>query len=148
MQKLNLPEYEFRQKKKAEILYIFDKRRMKFLVLTPEEWVRQNIIQYLIIEKGFPKSLISSEAGLKVNSLRRRYDILIYSKAGKPLLLVECKAPTVTINQQVIDQIVAYNSKIEAPCMLLTNGLQHFFLRVNSNGIFEFQHQLPFFNEL
>ena len=148
MQKLNLPEYEFRLKKKEDKLYIFDQLRKKFLLLTPEEWVRQNIIRYLIEEKGFPPGLISTESGLKINLLRRRYDVLLYSKDKIPLLLVECKAPKVTINQPVVDQIVAYNSKIRAPYMLITNGIQHFFLKRNLTGTFEFLNYFPEFKEL
>ncbi len=117
-------------------------------MLTPEEWVRQNIIQYLIHEKGFPAGLISSEAGLKVNMLKRRYDVLVYSKDRSPLMLVECKAPDVAITQKVIDQIVAYNSKILAPYMLISNGMQHFFLKRNNEGVFLFKPQLPEYNNM
>lgn len=148
MQILNLPEYKFRLKEEDNTVFILDKLRKKYLVLTPEEWVRQNIIQYLIHEKGFPAGLISSEAGLKVNMLKRRYDVLVYSKDRSPLMLVECKAPDVAITQKVIDQIVAYNSKILAPYMLISNGMQHFFLKRNNEGVFLFKPQLPEYNNM
>lgn len=148
MQKLNLPDYDFRLKEKDKNLFIFDELRKKFLVLTPEEWVRQNIIRYLITDKDFPEGLISTEAGIKVNTLRRRYDVLVFSKLGDPFMLVECKSTEIKLTQNVIDQVVAYNSQIKAPYILISNGMQHFFLKLNASGIFEFQPDLPNFKFL
>lgn len=145
---LNLPTYEFNIKKDAGRLLIFDKLRRKFLVLTPEEWVRQNIIRYLIEEKNYPSGLISSEAGIKVNTLQRRYDGLIYTKDKKPLVLLECKAPNVKINQKVFDQIFAYNTQITAPFLLITNGLQHFFLKVDKDREVKFEKSIPSYKEI
>jgi hypothetical protein len=148
MQKLNLPLYKFRIKEDKNQTYLFDDLRKKFLLLTPEEWVRQNIIRFLIDEKKTPEGLISIEAGLNVNTLKRRYDALIFSKQGTPLILVECKAPKVKINQKVFEQILAYNSTISAPYMLITNGLQHFFLRRGEKGNFSFVDEIPTFIQL
>ena len=145
---LNLPTYEFNIKKDAGRLLIFDKLRRKFLVLTLEEWVRQNIIRYLIEEKNYPSGLISSEAGIKVNTLQRRYDGLIYTKDKKPLVLLECKAPNVKINQKVFDQIFAYNTQITAPFLLITNGLQHFFLKVDKDREVKFEKSIPSYKEI
>ena len=147
MQALNLPQYEFNTKNNDGRLLIFDELRRKFLVLTPEEWVRQNIIRYLIEEKKYPSGLISSEAGIKVNSLKRRYDGLIYSKEKKPLVLLECKSPKVKIDQKVFDQIFAYNTQIAAPYLLITNGLQHFFLAIE-NGAVKFKQSIPPYEEI
>src|SRR4051812_45776443 len=99
MEQLNLPPYQFKLKKTGEQIRIFDSIRKKYVVLTPEEWVRQNFLQYLIREKNFPSSLIAVEAGLKYNQLQKRTDVLVYDKTGSPFLLVECKASSVKITQ-------------------------------------------------
>ena len=101
MKTLNLPSYQFNLIVENKKTKIFDAIRKKFLVLTPEEWVRQHVIQFLIEEKGFPKSLIAVEQGLKLNGLQKRADILVYSKIGHPLFMVECKAPQIKIDQKV-----------------------------------------------
>src|SRR5690606_12003393 len=93
MKKLNLPDYQFKLKEENKKTKIFDALRKKFLVLTPEEWVRQNTVQFLIEERNFPKGLIVLEKSLKLNGLVKRADILVYSKSGNPLFMVECKAP-------------------------------------------------------
>lgn len=148
MQPLNLPEYSFRWKVENNNHYIFDGIRKKFLLLTPEEWVRQNITAFLIEDRKFPPGLISAESGIKVNTLSRRYDILVYSKNRNPLVLVECKAPHIKITQKVFDQIIAYNYSVRAAFLLVTNGLQHFFLRKNEGGQFIFCDKIPEFQEL
>lgn len=148
MKKLNLPEYEFRIREEKEVLYIFDKRRKKELVLTPEEWVRQNLLQFLIEEKKYPEGLVSIEAGLKLNTLQKRYDALVYDRDGNPLVLIECKAPEVSVTQKVFDQILAYNSQINAPYLLVSNGLKHFFLEKGTDGKFRFMNKLPLFNDI
>jgi hypothetical protein len=149
MIKLNLPEYKLELKKEKEQYFIRDVIRKKFLLLTPEEWVRQNIITYLINDRGFPSGLISLESGLKVNTLQKRYDALVYSRTGSPLVLIECKAPEVTINQKVFEQIVMYNNTIKAPNMLISNGLNHFFLKISSeSGKFVFEKEIPLFNSI
>ena len=148
MEKLNLPEYDFKIKDDGGKKYIFDNLRKKYLILTPEEWVRQNIIRFLVEEKGFPTGLISVEAGINVNSLKRRYDALIYSRIGKPFVLVECKAPSVKLTQKVFEQILAYNSKIAAPNLLITNGISHYFLSHNPSGKFQFINDIPTFDLL
>ena len=109
MQRLNLPEYEFKLRKNGINNEIFDAFRKKYVVLTPEEWVRQNILQFLIRERNFPSSLIAVEIGLKYNQMQKRADILAYDKQGQPYLLVECKAPEVKITQETFHQIARYN---------------------------------------
>ncbi len=126
MQQLNLPLYQFKMKKDGERIQIFDAIRKKYVVLTPEEWVRQNILQYLIQEKNFPSSLIAVEAGLKYNQLQKRADVLVYDKSGSPFLLVECKAPEVKITQDTFDQIARYNLIFKVKYLVVTNGLNHF----------------------
>lgn len=126
MQQLNLPPYQFKMKKDGERIQIFDAIRKKYVVLTPEEWVRQNILQYLIQEKKFPSSLIAVEAGLKYNQLQKRADVLVYDKSGSPFLLVECKAPAVKISQDTFDQIARYNLIFKVKYLVVTNGMNHF----------------------
>lgn len=128
MQQLNFPEYPFRLRKRENRNEIFDEVRKKWLVCTPEEWVRQHTLKWLIEEKGYPQSNIQIEGGLKLNQLQKRTDILCY-KQGKPYLLVECKRPTVPITQKTFDQLFRYNGKINAPLLCVTNGMQHYFAR-------------------
>ncbi len=127
MTNLNLPKYSFRLKNKENKLYIFDKIRKKHLVLTEEEWVRQNFISYLHIEKKYPLSLIAVEKQCKVNNTIKRTDILVFNKTGSPHIIVECKAPTVKITQEVFDQIARYNLTLNANYLIVTNGLKHFY---------------------
>ena len=126
MQKLNLSEYTFRFKKEENKTYIFDDFRKKYVVLTPEEWVRQNFLMYLISELDFPKSLISVEAGLKLYKRLKRTDIVVYDKQGNPVLIVECKAPEVKLNEKVFDQIVRYNMALHVNFLIVTNGMDHY----------------------
>lgn len=126
MQELNLPKYQFRFRETAGKVMIFDTFRKKYVVLTPEEWVRQNFLNYLIAEKKFPASLITLEAGLKYNQLQKRADVLVYDKKGEPFLLVECKAPEVKITQDTFDQVARYNMTFKVKYLVVTNGLSHF----------------------
>lgn len=148
MQALNLPPYHFNIKDNDGKKMIFDELRKKFLSLTPEEWVRQNIIQYLIQDKQFPPGLISIEAEINVNSLRRRYDGLVFSRNNMPLLLIECKAPSIKITQKVFDQIFAYNTQVVAPYLLITNGLQHFLLELKAGIAPKFLNSIDCYSEL
>ncbi len=131
MQELNLPKYPFTIKKQAKKLYIFDEIRKKYIFLTPEEWVRQHFIQYLIIQKKYPKSLIAVEKEIKVNTLKKRFDILVFNKYGKHDIVVECKAPKVKITQQTFDQIARYNLSLEANYLIVTNGLEHYYCKMD-----------------
>jgi hypothetical protein len=143
---LNLPVYQFKTKQEGERTYIFDTIRKKYLVLTPEEWVRQNFIQYLINEKQFPKSLIVIETGLKYNQLQKRLDVLVYDKQGAPHLIIECKAPEVKITQDVFDQVARYNFIFKAKYLVVTNGLQHFCCEMNyTDNSFQYIEQIPVF---
>jgi hypothetical protein len=127
VKKLNLPEYPFRIRdlnlKKKQI---FDENRKRFVALTPEEWVRQNFLKFLLTEKNYPQSLISVESSLKLFKRKKRTDIIVYDKQGKPLLIVECKAPEVIIDQNVFDQIVRYNMALQVNYLILTNGMYHY----------------------
>ncbi len=149
MQQLNLPKYSIKLKEEKGVKYIFDSIRKKYLVLQPEEWVRQNFIQFLIKEKGFSSSLIAIEKGLKLNELQKRADIVIYNKQAQPIVLVECKAPKVKINQDVFEQVARYNMVFKVPYLVVTNGLDHYCAKVNfSENSFEFLKDIPAYKSL
>jgi hypothetical protein len=126
MQDLNLPPYDFRISKKDGQFRIFDEIRKKYVALTPEEWVRQHFIMYMLNEKQVPAGLIVLEKKLILNTMTRRPDILIHDRQGKPLMIIECKAPEVKISQDTFDQVARYNSVIRVPYLVVTNGLQHY----------------------
>lgn len=122
---LNLPSFEYKVKKVDGKILIFDVIRKKYVVLTPEEWVRQHFLHYMISDRRYPRALIKIETGLVFNTLQKRCDITVYSRDGKPWLLVECKSPDVQINQRTLHQASVYNSTIQASYIVLTNGLKH-----------------------
>lgn len=146
---LNLPNYPFRLKREGGALFIFDELRKKFLVLTPEEWVRQHVVQFLIREKQFPRTLIKLEGGLKLNTLQKRTDLVIFDRMGQSLVIVECKAPHVKITQDVFDQIARYNMIHKAEWLMVSNGLNHYCCRINfEQNTYSFVPELPDFNQL
>lgn len=127
---LNLPPLQARLQESDGKIWIFDGIRKKFVVLTPEEWVRQHFINYLITEH-YPKSLFKIEGGLAVNELKRRSDLVIFNRSGKTWMLVECKNPLIAINQATLDQVGNYNTTIQAKYVVVTNGLEHFYFETN-----------------
>lgn len=131
MEKLNLPEYAFRTKEENGKTLIFDSIRKKFVVLTPEEWVRQNFIMYLIKEKKYPENLMAVEKQITLNQQQRRFDLLIYLRSGHPYLVAEFKAPSVKISQETFDQVVRYNMALRVERIIVSNGLQHFACEIN-----------------
>lgn len=144
MHQLNFPEYEFRFKGNENEPFIFDIIRKKFVTLTPEEWVRQHVILFLHVEKKYPKSLINVEKQMLVNKLKKRYDIVGYLPDGKINLVVECKAPNVEITQETFDQIARYNLVLQANYLMVTNGLQHYFCKMDyKNQKYLFIETLP-----
>lgn len=144
MLKLNFPTYTFRFKNSENKVSIFDEIRKKFIILTPEEWVRQHVVQYLIQEKKYPKSLINVEKALTVNGLRKRYDVVVFNSDGSIHILVECKAPEVKISQSTFDQIARYNMTMKARFLNVTNGLNHFYCQMDfENEKYQFLQSLP-----
>jgi hypothetical protein len=131
MQKLNLTTYNFKFKSSENKTLIFDKLRKKYMVLTPEEWVRQHFVCFLIEEKKYPVSLIAIEKQLTINNLKKRSDILVFNTDGKPEIIVECKAPSIKITQDAFDQIARYNLKLKAKYLIVTNGLEHFYCKMD-----------------
>lgn len=146
---LNLPQYSFKLVREKDKLFIFDELRKKHLVLTPEEWVRQHWIQHLIRDKAFPKTLIQSEGGLKLNTLQKRTDIVVFDHEGKRILIAELKAPSVKITQAVFDQIARYNMVHKVPFLVVSNGLQHYYCQINfEKESYIFLKELPPYREL
>lgn len=147
MQKLNLPKYNFKLKNSENKVLIFDNLRKKYFVLTPEEWVRQHYVQYLILEKQYPVSLIALEKQLVINNRRKRTDILIFDNLGNPDIIVECKAPSIKITQDTFDQIARYNLKLKANYLIVTNGLHHFYCKMDfENENYVFLKEIPDYN--
>ena len=126
MNQLNLPAIKPSLKKEQGKVYIFDIIRKKHVVLTPEEWVRQHFINYLIQELKYPRSLFRIEGSLSYNKLQKRSDILIYSRQGKPWMLIECKSPTIKLTQRAFNQVSVYNMTIGAQYIAVTNGMVHY----------------------
>ena len=144
MQKLNFPDYEFRFKNSENKTSIFDEIRKKFIILTPEEWVRQNVVRFLIDEKKYPKSLINVEKTLKINDLTKRYDIVIFNSDGTINVLIECKSTKIEITQTVFDQIARYNMTLKANYLMVTNGLNHYICKIDfENEKYSFLESLP-----
>jgi hypothetical protein len=144
MQKLNFYSYSFRFKNSENKVSIFDEIRKKFIILTPEEWVRQHVIQFLLEEKKYPISHINVEKVLKVNGLRKRYDVVVYNADGSIYILIECKAPAIKIAQATFDQIARYNMTMNAQFLMVTNGLNHYFCKMDfENEKYQFLAELP-----
>jgi hypothetical protein len=144
MQKLNFPPYLFRFKNSENKVSIFDEVRKKFILITPEEWVRQHVIRYLLEEKKYPKSHINVEKVIKINGLTKRYDVVVFQPNGEIIILVECKAPEVAISQNTFDQIARYNMSLKAKFLMVTNGLSHYFCKMDfENEKYEFLKDLP-----
>ena len=144
MQKLQFPTYQFRFKNSENKYSIFDEIRKKFIILTPEEWVRQHCIQYLIQEKMYPKSLINVEKELQLNGRKKRYDIVVFNPDGSIHVLIECKAPHITITQETFDQIAQYNFTLNATYLMVTNGQNHYYCKMNTDEKkYQFLKELP-----
>jgi hypothetical protein len=149
LQPLNLPPYPFKIIDDNGQLSLFDEIRKKHIIITPEEWVRQHFVQYLINQKHYPKTLIKLEGGLKYNSMAKRTDIVVFNPSGEKILMVECKAPSVAIDQKVFDQIARYNMTHKVPLLAVSNGLQHYYCRINlETKEYKFIAELPDYGEL
>ena len=119
---IDYPKPEFRIKKEGEKEFIFDALRKKWLLLTPEEWVRQNFIQYMIRVKKYPSSLIATEKEIQLGELKKRFDILVYNATHQPWMMIECKGPEIKLNDAVLQQILRYNISVPVSLIIITNG--------------------------
>lgn len=148
MQKLNFPNYTFRFKNSENKIAAFDEIRKKFIILTPEEWVRLHTVQYLKVEKLFPLSYINVEKQLLLGKVIKRYDVVVFNSEGGIHLIVECKAPSIKITQATFDQIARYNMNLRAKYLMVTNGLDHFFCRMDYEAEkYIFLKELPPFQQ-
>ena len=148
MQVLNFPKFSFRFKNSENKLSIFDTIRKKFIILQPEEWVRQHCVMYLINEKKYPKSLINVEKELKINGLKKRYDIVVFNPDGTIYIVVECKAPKIKISQSTFDQVARYNLALNANFLMVTNGINHYYCELDlENERYHFLKDIPKYNK-
>lgn len=147
---LNFPTFSFSTRmNETKEVEIFDVIRKKYVRLTPEEWVRQHALHFLIHTKHFPLSLIAVEGSVRVGKLNQRFDLLVYNRSLKPSLLVECKAPQVKISQQTFDQIARYSQALQVKNLWVTNGLEHYsFYYNNAKFCYDFRKNIPSFEEL
>lgn len=146
---LNLPDYDFRLRRDNDGVKIFDRLRRKFVMLTPEEWVRQHFIEFLISEKGYPASLMANEVGITLNGTRRRCDSVMFDRNGRVVLIIEYKAPGVKLSQLTFDQIVRYNMVLHADLLMVSNGLNHYCCRIDyDSATYSFLKELPDYKDL
>ncbi len=149
IQPLAFPKANLRLSKKNDALFVWCVSRKKKLLLTPEEWVRQHLIHYLVSEKKVPIGLVISEYAIKVNNLSRRCDVVVFGTDSFPKLIIECKAPEVPINHRVFHQIAQYNFQLNVDFLMLTNGLQHIICKIDRiNNTFVNMEELPAFDML
>jgi hypothetical protein len=149
LKQLNLPDYSFKITGPEGKEMILDPLRKKYVKLTPEEWVRQNFIQYLKNEGGYPVGLMGVEVMFNMNKLKRRVDILIHKRNGEPVMIVECKAPDIKIDDKVFDQIVCYNMRYKVPFIVVTNGLDHYACKIDFlENKYEFLLVIPLYIDL
>ncbi len=149
MQKLNFPQYKFDVKREDDQLFILDQIRKKWVSLTPEEWVRQHAVAFLVMERKYPAGLIGIEKTIKVNKMSKRFDAVCFNQNAQPVLLVECKAPEVQITQETLDQALRYNSQLQVKYLLLTNGIKHVIGFVDyENKKLEYLKDIPTFDSI
>ena len=146
---LNLPAFDVKLKKDGQSVCIWDRLRRKYIVITPEEWVRQHFVNYLISQKNYPESLMANERQVVLNNQRKRCDTIVFSQQLDPVVIIEYKSPDVKITQAVFDQIVRYNIVLKVDYLIVSNGLQHFCCRMNySDQSFSYLQEIPDYMEL
>jgi hypothetical protein len=149
LEQLNFPTFVFDIREAPEGRQVFDVVRRRYVRLTPEEWVRQHVVRFLIEHRGFPRGLVAIEPGFTLRQLPKRADVVAYQRDGTPLLVVECKATTVPIGQAAVDQAARYNSVLGAAYVLVTNGRKHLFWHAEPvDGAFRFLADIPAFDHL
>lgn len=142
MIKIDYPPYQPKIKTEDNREFIFDEVRKKWIQLTPEEWVRQNFLQYLIQVKKYPASLIAVEREIAIADTKKRFDIVVYNRQHQPYIIVECKEMTVTLDNKVLDQVLRYNTNLQAAYLIITNGSYCFAFSV-AGGVFESAGEIP-----
>ena len=146
---LNLPEYPIKVKEEAGKKVVFDEIRRQYVALTPEEWVRQHFVHFLIEHKGYSKSLMGNEVLVKLHNQKKRCDTVVYNNRLEPLMIIEYKAPEVKITQAVFKQSCRYNIVLRVKYLIVSNGLQHYCCELNYATLnYQFINEIPFFSEL
>ena len=141
---INLPPYDIKMREQGGKRQIFDFLRRKYVALTPEEWVRQHFVHFLINHKGYPQGLLANEVELKAGDKKLRCDTLLYNRALQPQMIIEYKAPHVEITQQVFNQITVYNHLLHVDFLVISNGLQHFCCRMDyDHQSYAFLQEIP-----
>ena len=149
MTELALPSFAHKTELRGDKTMIFDVIRKKYVVLTPEEWVRQHFVHYLIQQHQYPRSLITVETGLQYNRMARRTDMVVYGRDSLPFMVVECKAPSVPITPTVFEQVAVYSQSLQSPYLMVTNGLVHYCCRMDyQGGTYRFVEDLPTYGEV
>ena len=149
MYQLNLPEYQFKIKKQNNRFFILDSQRKRYVALTPEEWVRQHFIRFLIEEMDYPASLLAIEHQIELNGMKKRCDAILFDKNAQAQVIIELKSPEIPITQQVFDQVAVYNTKLNVSFFIVSNGLEHYCCRVDTeNARYEFLPGIPKYEEL
>lgn len=143
MQQLNLPPCQLKIKKDGARFQVFDELRRKFVALTPEEWVRQHFVKYLIEGRNYPAGLTAVEFPVIVNHLHQRADIVVFNRLAEPIMIVECKAPSVAITRQVFDQALRYNITLGVQYVVVTNGLTHIVAHLTTDGSYSLLQEVP-----
>ena len=150
MVELNLPKYEYKVKKREDGSWaIWDRLRERWVALTPEEWVRQHFVEWLITDKDFPAALMGNEMSLTQNGISRRCDTVVGDRTGQPLVIVEYKAPSISITQKAFDQIVRYNMVLHARYLMVSNGLEHYCCQIDyATSSYRFLEDIPRYQDL
>jgi len=149
MKELNLPGIDLRIRNREGKQEVFDQVRKKYVRLTEEEWVRQHFLHFLIIQKNVPATLIAVETTIRYNNLTKRCDIVVYNRNGKPVLVVECKAPEIAISQDVFNQVAMYNMTLKVKFLVVTNGMEHYSCVIDhEKSSIRFLKDIPDFNEM
>lgn len=144
---LKYPTFNIKIKHEGKKAFVFDEIRKKWIMLTPEEWVRQHLIHYLVNEKEFPKSLISVEKEIELNGTKKRYDVVVFTSTLSPILLIECKAPNIELNEEVVEQALRYNLNLGVKYIMFTNGLSELIF-CSQNSKLTTLMELPVFQKL
>lgn len=146
---INLPPYETKFREQGGKRQIFDVLRRKYVALTPEEWVRQHVVHYLLDYKGYPKGLLANEVELVIGEKKLRCDTLLYNRALQPQMIIEYKSPEIDLTQRVFDQITAYNFLLHVDYLIVSNGRQHYCCRMDyERQSYQFLKEIPRYEDL
>ena len=149
MYSLNLPSYDTKIRKRGSIVEIYDTLRHKYVTLTPEEWVRQHFVNWLVSDKNYPSTLMANETSIKLNSMSRRCDTVVYNQHLEPLMIIEYKESNIPISQKVFDQIVRYNTVLKVKYIVVSNGINHFCCKMDyDRQSYDFLTDLPEYVDL